>query len=876
MSLIFAIAYILVIIARMNKICLLIATAVIFTAGCKVNKNSDTQNSQPSLLAKQINIVAFKSPAEYQASRTKSIDLLHTSLKIRFNYEKQHAYGQINLLCKPYFYATNTAVFDAKGLELHRVAVIKNKDTVNVKYTYDSLQLHITLDKTYTNSETFQVFIDYTAKPNEIKAEGSAAIRDAKGLYFINPLKADVNKPRQIWTQGETESNSCWMPTIDAPNEKHTQELWITAQANEVTLSNGKLISVTQNTDGTHTDYWKQTLPHAPYLTMMAIGEFAITKHKWHDSVEVSYYLEKDYHPYADLIFGPTKEMLTCFSQKLGVDYPWEKFSQIIVRDFVSGAMENTSAVLHGEFVQHDAREHLDNDQEDIIAHEMFHHWFGDLTTAESWSNLPLNESFATYGEYIWNEWKHGNIEADAVFESNLNGYLRSKQNAAKTPIRFYYHNKEDMFDGVSYSKGGRILHMLRKEVGDEAFFKSLQLYLTKNRFKSAEIHDLRLAFEETTGLDLNWFFNQWFLKAGHPELEVKTTYHSNLAQMQVIQKQDSSVGLYRLPLVVEVYDKRGVKQVPVLVSKATQTFTFEGDSVYLINFDANKALVAKLDWKQSESNWYTQLTKVNTWKAKEQAMTGLFETYKENGNELTPYLKNAIEYCLNHTHHQIVQLGIRTISLLNAKHQPEFEKLMPPLLHFKNKASIRASALLYFYTLNNKKYIPYFTEAQFDSSNQVVANAMYGLNYTDSLLALEVANKWRNYKNYSIAMAVSSVISKNSLQDENTFFSNAINNTSFGKRNIMYAYSKYLIRSKIDYVANAVPVFEQINKKLEGEERKYLLFNTVNEVKEYLEGKNSAIKKALQQNNSNAELTAESKKIEQVIDQLEALVKEH
>jgi len=183
------------------------------------------------------------------------------------------------------------------------------------------------------------------------------------------------------------------MPTIDAPNEKHTQELFITAQANEVTLSNGKLVSITKNADGTHTDYWQQTLPHAPYLTMMAIGEFNITKRKWRDSVEVSYYLEKDYHQYADLIFGPTAEMLECFSQRLGVDYPWYKFSQIIVRDYVSGAMENTTAVIHGEFVQHDRREHFDNDQEDIIAHEMFHHWFGDLTTAESWSNLPLNES---------------------------------------------------------------------------------------------------------------------------------------------------------------------------------------------------------------------------------------------------------------------------------------------------------------------------------------------------------------------------------------------------------------------------------------------------------------------------------------------------
>ena len=859
----------------MNKVKILIASAIVLIAGCKVNKNSDTKKTEASLLAKPINIIGHKSTANYQASRLKQVDLIHTHLQIKFNYELQHAFGQINLLFKPYFYATNKVVIDAKGMALHRIAMIKVKDTTNLNFTYDSLQITVQLDKYYSRNETFNIFIDYTSKPNELNFEGSAAIKEAKGLYFINPKKEDAEKPRQIWTQGETESNSCWMPTIDAPNEKHTQEIFITAQANEVTLSNGKLISIFKNADGTHTDYWKQPLPHAPYLTMMAIGEFNITKHKWHDSIEVSYYLEKDFAKHADLIFGPTAEMLTCFSERLGVDYPWEKFSQIIVRDYVSGAMENTTAVIHGEFVQHDEREHYDNDQEDIIAHEMYHHWFGDLTTAESWSNLPLNESFATYGEYIWNEWKHGTTEADAAFDGNLQGYLRGKQNATKIPIRFYYHNKEDMFDGVSYSKGGRILHMLRKEVGDEAFFKSLQLYLTQNKFKSAEIHHLRLAFEEITGRDLNWFFNQWFLKAGHPELEISTVYKNNTANLTIVQKQDSVlVGVYELPLFVSVYDKNGVQHLPIKITKTSETFSFMGDSIFLVNFDEDKALVAKISEVNSNRTWYAQLTKVDSWKAKQQAITGLLLNYTRAKNNLSIDLKNAVLYCLNYNHKRVIELGIQAVSQLKAEDQKLFENEILDLCNDKKSASIRASALMILYNWNDVKYQSVFEMALADSSNQVLASGLYGLSNLDSLVALQAIGKWKTYFNFSVSQAVCAVISKNSFENENNYFENAINKTNYGKRNLMYLYTKYLLRSNNEIINDAVSVFQNLSNKMDGEERKYLLFNSVNEIKENLVLKNDLVKKQLLKDAGNVALQLQNKNDEILIKKYEELVK--
>ncbi len=859
----------------MNKVKTLIISILAIITACKVQKTSDSKNSEISLFAKPITVVSHKNTAIYQASRTKEVDLLHTNLKIKFDYNLQHAFGKINLKFKPHFYATKQVVIDAKGMELKNIGLINKKDTIKLNYTYDTLQITIELNKTYFNNDTFNIFIDYVSKPNELNFEGSAAIKEAKGLYFVNPKLLEANKPRQIWTQGETESNSCWMPTIDAPNQKHTQELYITAQANEVTLSNGKLISITKNADGTHTDYWKQTLPHAPYLTMMAIGEFNITKHNWHDSIEVSYYLEKEYAQFANLIFGPTKEMLDCFSRKLGVDYPWEKFSQIIVRDFVSGAMENTSAVLHGEYVQHDNREHLDNNHEDVIAHEMFHHWFGDLTTAESWSNLPLNESFATYGEYIWNDWKYGNTEAEAVFDRNLSGYLLSKNNATKTPIRFYYHNREDMFDGVSYSKGARILHQLRKQIGDDAFFKSLQLYLNQNKFKSAEIHNLRLAFEETTGLDLNWYFNQWFLNAGHPELDLSINYNDTIASLTVVQKQDSTqFGLYQLPVYVNIFDKSGIKTFLINITKTKEKFTFKGDSIYLLNFDTTKALVSKIDLLQSDANWYSLLKNVNHWKAKQQAILGFTANYTLNKNILSDYFKNAVSYCLNHNHPRIIELGYVAINSLTDEHQLLFENNILALTNYKNSASVRGNAVLILNNWNNKKYKPNFEIGLQDSSNQVLAYSLFSLNNIDSLSALQSAEKWRNYNNYFVVQAVSNIVSKNSIKNENVYFEKTIDNAGYGKRNLMFLYAKYLIRSNNEINKEAIRVFERLGKKMDGEEKSYLLFNTVNELKENLITKNDLLKNQFTKNNSDTTLLAQIEFNEIMIKKYEDLVK--
>ncbi|HMX40657.1 MAG TPA: M1 family metallopeptidase, partial [Saprospiraceae bacterium] len=515
----------------------------------------------------------------YQASHTFEHDLIHTKVELSFDWAKKRANGRATLTLRPWFYATDRVTLDAKNFDIKSVTF--EGKTEPLRYDYDNAQLTVHLGKTFTRTDEYKISITYTAKPDERENfGGSAAITGDKGLYFINADGADPNKPRQIWTQGETESNSYWMPTVDKPNERCTQEMYLTVEDKYKTLSNGLLISSKKNADGTRTDYWKMDRPHAPYLFMMAIGEYAVVKDKWR-GIDVDYYVEPKYEAYARDIFPYTPEMLEFFSNKLGYPYPWQKFSQVVVRDYVSGAMENTTAVIFGEFMQKNKRELLDNhwSNEGIVAHEMFHQWFGDLVTTESWSNLTLNEGFANYSEYLWAEYKHGRDEADAHEREQREGYIFSAADGGHPLIHFGYDDREAMFDAHSYNKGGAVLHMLRQEVGDEAFFVALQRYLKKNEYSDVESHELRLAFEDVTGRDLNWFWNQWFFAAGHPNLEINYQWDegSKQANVTIAQTQEAVNGVpyvFDLPLAVDIYEPSGkVRREQIRVTRRTQTF---------------------------------------------------------------------------------------------------------------------------------------------------------------------------------------------------------------------------------------------------------------------------------------------------------------
>jgi len=531
----------------------------------------------------------------YRASATKINDLVHTKLAVKFDYAKRYLYGQAWITLKPHGYATDSLRLDAKGMDIKAVALMNGTEQTPLKFTYtDRNNLYISLGRSIKPGEAYTVYLDYTAKPNELKVKGSAAITDAKGLYFINPDSTTKGKPVQIWTQGETEGSSAWFPTIDRPNQKSTEEIAMTVPSKYVTLSNGKLVSQVPAGPGLRTDTWKMDLPHAPYLFMMAVGDFKIYKDTWRGK-EVNYYLEPKYAPYAKQIFGNTPDMLEFFSNRLGVEFPWNKYAQIVCRDYVSGAMENTTATLHGEQVQMTERELLDReyDGESVIAHELFHQWFGDYVTAESWSNLTVNESMADFSEGLYAEHKYGRTAADAHNYRNLRRYLANPADAAKDLVRFHYGDKEEMFDLVTYQKGGAVVDMLRTYLGDDVFFAGLQKYLKDNALGNGEAHQMRLAMEAVSGQDLNWFYNQWYFGAGHPVVTIDYAWDAARKTELVTVKQNQAGAPFRLPFAIDYYVNGQAQRQRVLLTQTTQTFEMPlAAQPTLVNVDAEKKTV--------------------------------------------------------------------------------------------------------------------------------------------------------------------------------------------------------------------------------------------------------------------------------------------
>jgi len=582
----------------------------------------------------------------YNPSNTILTDLVHTKLEVSFNWNESQLNGKATITAKPHFYESDELVLDAKGMDILKVQM----NGADLNYTYnDALKLNIDLGRVYKSSEQYTISIEYVSKPDELEMGGSSAITGDKGLYFINPKGEEKNKMPQIWTQGETQANSVWFPTIDSPNAKTTQEIYITVEDKYVTLSNGDLVSSKKNKDGTRTDYWKQDLPHAPYLFMMAIGEYSIVKDSYTkkdgSKIEVNYYVEPEHKEDARGIFGETPNMIGYFSELLDLEYPWDKYNQVVVRDYVSGAMENTGAVIFGEYVYKDKEDLLDGNDQSTIAHELFHHWFGDLVTCESWANLPLNESFANYSQYLWDEYRYGMDEADYQAEMEADGYFQSASYQGYHDLIWFDHfDKEDMFDGHSYNKGGRILHMLRSYLGDEAFFKGLNNYLTTNKYKAAEFHHLRLAFEEVSGEDLNWFFNQWFLGKGH--LILFTDYEVTDDQtilFKVKQRQNiEDFPIYKIPTQVLIWSGDEVVVHDIVIDELEQEFelSYSGE-IKNIQIDPKQDLLAKIYEEKSADEFRHQFYNSKAYKSR---IVGLRRASKSNTVETQNLLSDALD----------------------------------------------------------------------------------------------------------------------------------------------------------------------------------------------------------------------------------------
>ena len=691
-----------------------------------------------------VSISANNNPNKlYRAAAPMDWRIVHTRVALSFDYAAQTANGQEWVTLQPYFYPTDSLCLDAKGMKIESVTI--GYADKPLAYTYDSSQLHIRLDRVYTQNEQLKLAIKYVAMPYAMATGGSVAITDDRGLYFINADQKIQGKPVQIWTQGETESNSHWLPTIDKPNMRTTLQLELTVPAQYTTLSNGALIS-SANKGKVRTDIWYMDQPIQVYAIMFAVGDFVVTKDKWKDK-EVSYYVEPAYAGYAKQMFQYTPEMIGFFSDITGVPYPWNKYSQVVVRDYVSGAMENTSASLFGAFMHQDTREYNDNNHEDVVSHELFHQWFGDYATAESWSNLTVNESFANYGEYLWRKHKYGQAYADELRWSDLQKYLNYVDYSDPALVRYHYRDKEDMFDLVSYQKGGATLHYLHHLLGDSAFYQSMKLYLSKNALQATEATHWRLAVEQATGKDWQWFFNQWYYKAGHPILKIDYDYDDAAQKLTVNikQTQDQSVGLYQLPLQALLVSGMEHTNIDWNIEKAEQHFVYAYKNGIrpLIVPDIAHVLPGVIEENKTIKEYLLQMQHCNDYVSQLLAMQ---QINAKNANLADA--KAIISLGLNNKQAALRLAAVQTLKrwTIDAKRAQWIDDVQMIAANDGNN-NVRAAAidLLGYWKVAAQKQL--LIDATKDISYQVAGDALQALSKIDDTMAYTLAKTYLNAK---------------------------------------------------------------------------------------------------------------------------------
>jgi aminopeptidase N len=794
---------------KITALAVLVAVGFSVIPACKTGSKSAKNTTKSGEPFFDFGELIPEEPPVYQASPRRIFNLIHTQLDIGFDWERAILDGEAIITCKPHFYPTDSLTLDAVCFDVKEVWQLEKGKEKRIDYSYDNKKIRIKFPKPYTRNDTVKVIVRYVAKPEECETGGSMAITSDKGLFFINPNGDDPYKPRQIWTQGETSYSSRWFPTIDVPNQRMKQDIKLTVDKKFATLSNGLLISSVFNQDGTRTDHWRQNLSHAPYLTMIAVGEFAVVKDKWRN-MELTYYVEPAYEKYAKDIFGKTPEMMEFYSKLLKVDYPWEKYGQVVVRDYVSGAMENTSATVFGEYVQRTNRELLDSDAEDVIAHELFHHWFGDLVTCESWANLPLNESFATYGEYLWSEHKHGIDEAEYHRMQDLQNYLNESRTKMVSLFRPNYLQEEEMFDSHSYAKGGLILHLLRKTVGDDAFFEALHVYLVQNKFKSVEMANLRLAFEEVTGMDMNWFFDQWFNSAGHPELKPEYAYDEATRKLKItVQQQQGSISpVYQLPVQLEVYltnEKKSYEFETRLISEE-----FEIDC-------PTKPLLVVLDPQRIIPGTVEQSFDVQQcatlYKRGQHFRSRLLAIEKLKDHPVTEESKAVLTSALNDPHYEIRIRAMKALMQYTVDAKSGLKEKLQQIARKDPKSAARAQALETVNALFPKaEWVRSLNvELLDDKSYTVISQALNSIFSYDEALAFEQGSKFQNDSNTTLLATLARIYAQSGSDKDHAFFERSFRHfQSYERITLMDYYSEYLINRSESLQLKGMAVFEK------------------------------------------------------------------
>lgn len=465
----------------------------------------------------------------------------HIFLNLNLDIPNQSYQGTCQIRLKPVRSGVDRLTLDAVNLQINSVQI----DGTTQAFDYDGEQLQIRLQPTTEVGKPITISIGYAVE------------KPQRGIYFIGPTSDYPNKPVQVWTQGEDEDSRYWFPCFDYPGQLATSEIRVRVPKQYLAISNGELIAVEAAADN-KIYHWMQKQVHPTYLMTLAVGDFAELQDDWQGR-PVTYYVEKGREADARRTMGKTPRMIEFFSKTYSYPYPYPKYAQVCVEDFIFGGMENTSTTLLTDRCLLDERASLDNrNAESLVAHELAHQWFGDLVVIKHWSHAWIKEGMASYAEVLWTNYEYGADEAAYYCLNEARSYLSEDSSRYRRPIVTHiYREAIELYDRHLYEKGACVYHMIRAELGDELFFRAIQTFVQDNAHRTVETVDLLRAIEKATGRNLQFLFDQYVFRGGHPDYRVAYSWDgdSNLAKVTVTQTQatpgdsSSKSGLFDLKI---------------------------------------------------------------------------------------------------------------------------------------------------------------------------------------------------------------------------------------------------------------------------------------------------------------------------------------
>jgi aminopeptidase N len=509
--------------------------------------------------------------------RTQDIDVEHYRIALTLEPQARAFEGETLVRFKSLKSSLREVRLDAETFTVLRVA---DKSGAPLTFRHDKGVLSITLKRPLPKGATSEVAVFYSARDQKVDAAAFGFNPGADlGMVFQD---AKDRRPLMVNTQSFPEGARHWFPGFDHPGDRATQETIITVPDGFQAISNGVLVSETQNPgDKSRTFHWSQTLSHPTYLFMVAAGPY-VGVDSGATAPSMKYWVYPADAEIAPVAFGATPKIVAAFEEIYGAPFPWPRYDQVIVPGITGGA-ESTTATIIGEINMYDPAAYRDFNIDWLIAHEAAHQYWGDLVSYRDWRNMWIAESFATLSEFLWEEHANGADAAALRLQQRRSEYLRDAREKYIRPIvfdRWSYPN--DLFDRHSYQKGGAVLMMLRDYVGAAKFREILQTFLTNHAYQAVTTEDFFATAEAVAGEDLDWFFEQWLLRPGHPKLEVSHTWSEGEKHVELIvrQMQDVSgdVPIFRFPVKIAIATDQGEKIFEQWIDDQEEKFSLAVD----------------------------------------------------------------------------------------------------------------------------------------------------------------------------------------------------------------------------------------------------------------------------------------------------------